>query len=1033
MIKNFVTKPLFTLSIFVIVAILGLFSYSRLPLDLLPDISIPTLTVITPYPGAGPADIETTVSKVIEDAVATVPNIDKITSDSIENLSTVTISFKWGSDLDSASADVRDKMDLARSKLPRDVQPSTIFKFDLSQIPVLVMGISAQESYTSLYEIADKKISPALKKIQGVGTVNILGGLKRQINVEVDRVRMEAYKLSMPQVNAALAGANLSIPAGNIKTEQIQYGIRLPNEFTEVPQIEKIVAGSYNGRDIYLSDIAAVSDSFAEPESSTEVNGRPGIMLQIQKQSGANTVQVVEACKKEFENLKNELPEDVEIVYIRDNAESIVQQLSELGMTLVWAFLFVMLTVLLFLRNTRGSLIISASIPFSLIAAVIYMFVAGNTINIISLASIIISIGVVVDDAIVVLENIYRHRDKKREAPKEASIYGAGEVAGAVLAATTTNLVIFIPLLLVSGFVGIFFRQLATISIVIISMSYVTAVSLTPMLCSRLLEVKKDKKPSGGFFEDLFNKSEKTFLAIEDNYKRLLGWALNKKGKIIAACAAIFFLSLPLFYFTGVEFFPDEDDGFFSATVSLPPGVKLEQTYKAMKKIEDRIKKEMPEMQYVLVSAGSSQSMAFGTKSGPNYGRLFVKVIPLNKRKRNEKQLQRQVVDIGLSIPGVKSVDFDSTGANSLSGSTKPITVELYGSDFEALDSFAETLLEKVSLIPGVVDPSVSREKSNPEYSVVVDRDKASDLGLSVAEIGSYARSYLYGTIATKYREGSDEYDIFSRFREKDRKFLSDIKNVPITTRLGKKVTLGNLAKIELKSGPQVIQRKNQQRIVKVEADNFGRSLGDITGDINRLLQRLPAPQGVSVKIAGSSQDISDSFKSLFTALLLGICLIYLVMVAQFESFLKPFFIMFSIPFAIIGVVWALFLTGNPFGVMPFIGLILVTGISVKNTIVLVDYINILQERGKEIKEAVLEAGRTRLRPILMTSLTTALGLMPIIFGTGEGSGFWKTMAISVVGGLSVSLVISLIFVPTLYYMSEKGRAERSLCGKEER
>ncbi len=1028
MIKLFVTRPLFTLSIFIVLAILGIYGLFNTPLDFLPNISLPTLTVITTYPGASPDDIETTVSKVIEDSVATAPNIDKITSDSIENLSTVTITFKWGTNIDAASADVRDKLDLVRAKLPKDADAPVIYKFDTSQIPVLVIGISANQSYRDLYQVADKKISPALKKIQGVGTVIISGGLERQINVDIDRYRLESYRLSINQVNMALQAANLSLPAGSIKSGELEYGVRVPGEFDSVDEIPKVVVGYYNGAAVYLGDVANVTDSFKELESFTEVDGDPGIMLLVQKQSEANTVQVAAAVRKGLAELKPQLPPDFRITYVQDISDTISRSIDELTGTLYWAVIFIFLCVFFFLRNFRSSFIIGMSIPFPIIAVFLYMFFTGITINIISLASIIIAVGVVVDDAIVLLENIYRHREAKGEPPREASIYGAGEVFGAVLATTTTNLVIFVPLLLVQGFIGVFFNQLSLVTIVIIGMSFVTAMLLTPMMCSVILDVGKDKKKEHPLLRNVYDRSEKWFLRMEESYKSLLGWAIDNRKKVVIFCSAAFILSMPLFLFTGTEFFPDMDNGLLSGNVSLPAGARLEETNNIMEQLQARVKKEIPEVEFILVTAGSGARMGLSSKSGPNYGKIYVRLVPLDKRKREMKEIQKQISDIALSIPGLKSIDFGAMGANQMAGAGRPITLEIYGTDFEKMDEYAQMLKARVEKVPGVADLLISREKSNPEYSLHVDRDKASALGLSMYDVALATRSFLYGTTATKYKEDGDEYDIFVRLDEKDRKSLRDINGIYVTSRTGANISLGNIASVTLTNAPQIIQRKNQQRLIVVDSDYYDRSLGDITSDIRKIISRTTVPEGVSVKIAGSTEQMADSFRSLFVALLLGIALIYLVMVAQFESFLDPFIVMFSIPFAVVGVVWSLILTGYPFGVMSFVGLILVTAIAVKNSIVLIDFINIQRARGFELREAIMESGRNRLRPILMTSFTTGLALVPIIFGHGEGSGFWKNMAVSVLGGLIVSATISLVFVPTLYYMIESYFLRKRVC-----
>jgi HAE1 family hydrophobic/amphiphilic exporter-1 len=746
-------------------------------------------------------------------------------------------------------------------------------------------------------------------------------------------------------------------------------------------------------------------------------------MIQVQKQSGANTVKVVSDIRKAIEKLRPDLPPDLHITYVNDTSESIVRQISELTRTLMWSFFFVILTVLFFLRNVRGSLVISLAIPFSILAAFIYMYVSGASINIISLAAIIISIGVVVDDAIVVLENIYRHREKKGEERDEASINGAGEVAGAVLASTTTNVVIFIPMLLMSGFIGIFFTQLSTITIVVIAMSYITAMTLTPMLCARILEVRKE-----GSSNKFYQRSEAIFSSIEDAYRRLLEWALNNRRRVVTILSVLFFVSLALFGFVGTEFFPEQDTGLLQGTLTMPAGTRWDKTAEAMRSIEKRLTKKLPEMEFMMIQAGSGGArLSLGGVSGPHIGQIYIKFVPLDQRKRNIKMLQRVVAQECYATPGVKNIDFSSSGANSISGAGKPVTIEIYGSDFDRIDEYIERLFPQVVKVSGVVDPAVTREKTNPEYALKIDRAKAAALGMTMYDVASAARSNIYGNIASRYREAGDEYDIFVRLKESDRNNLEGIKNVFVTTRAGKNVTLGNIADIELRRGPQAIQRQNQQRIVKIQADYYGRPLGDIIADVQKLINKTSRPAAISVKIAGSAEQIQESFRSLTISLLLGLALIYLVMVAQFESLIDPFVIMFAVPFALAGVVWSLFLTGNPFGIMAFIGLILVAGVAVKNSIVLVDYINILRHRGEELKEAVLEAGRTRLRPILMTSSTAILGLMPIIISSGEGGGFWKPMAVSVVGGLLVSATISLVFVPTVYYIIESRMEKRKI------
>lgn len=1018
MIKRFVTRPLFTFSLYMVLLLIGIYSYMNLPLDLFPNISIPTLTIITPYPGASPDVIEMTVTKVIEDSVATVNNIDNITSDSLQDVSIITIKFNWGANIDTAASDVRDKLDLVKGTLPDDVMPSTVNKFDISQIPVLTIGITAKESYKTLYHLADKTISNDLKRVDGVGAVLLAGGLQRQINVDIDRERLKSYNISLNQVNAAIQGGNLELPAGTIKSGALEYSIRLPGEYPEVSQIPKLIVGSYLGKDVYLSDIAVVTDDFADPDSIVEVNKKQGLTMMIQKQSGSNSVQVAEGVKEELEKMKATLPPDIEITYISDTSEYIKRSVSDLTSTLFWALLFIFLTVLFFLRNVVGAIIIAAAMPVSMLAAFIFMYLTGATINLISLASIVISIGIVVDDATVVIENIFRHRDQKKEPPKEGSIFGAGEMSSAVLASTTTNLVIFIPLLLVQGFIAIFFNQLSLITIIIIAMSFVTSMSLTPMLASLFLKIHEKKEGNKNALEKFYDWSEARFDALENFYQNVLIWALSHRRMVITGGVLLFVSSMPVFLFTGTEFFPTFDNGQLTANIAMPAGTRIEETYKFMSKLEDRVMKEVKEVIFVEPISGTTSQMS-SSKSGHNFGQLYVKVLPIEQRKRSADDIQMQISNIAQSIPGLKSIDFKQSGANSIASSGRPIQVEIYCDDFNISDPIAEKIKEMITPIKGVVQPEISRDKSSPEYELNVDRQKAADLGLSVAEIAMAARGYMYGTKVTKYREGGDQYDIFSRLRLSDRQSYEDIRDCVITTRLGKNIALANVSSIDLGGAPQLIERKNQQRYIIVDADNYGRSTGEITDDIAKQLKKMVLPSGVLTKIAGNTEEMQKSFNSLFIALILGICLIYLVMVAQFESLIDPFIIMFAIPFGVVGLIWALFLTGRPFGVMPFVGIILVTGIAVKNSIVFVDYTNILRKRGLELKEALLQAGKSRLRPILMTSSCTLLGFLPIIMGRGEGSAMWKNMAIGVSGGLLVSLTVTLVFVPTLYYIIE--------------
>jgi len=1027
MTKYFVNRPIFTAVVFIVLLVIGLFCLSNLPLDLLPDISLPTMTIMTPYPGASAEEIETTVTKYIENAVATVPNVDKVISKSSENISTVTVSFKWGTNLDAAAADVREKLDLAKRYLPDEAQTITILKLDLSLMPVLVLGVSANESYPRLYQIADKSISDPLKRVKGVGSVMIMGGLERQINVDLDRSKLEAYHLSLNQIIGAMQASNLTLPAGNLKVGSLSYDLRVPGEYTSLDEIANTMVGNFQGRPIYLKDIATVSDGFKEKESMTQIQGYPGLMLMVQKQSGANTVNVVKEVKAALATIQQNLPPDVKIAIVMDGSQLIQRSISNLTSTLFWAFLFVTLTVFVFLRNFRASLIVVLTIPFSLIGSFIYLYLSGSTINMLSLASLAIAIGMVVDNAIVVLENIYRHRDEEKESPKEASIFGAGEVTSAVIASTITNLVVFLPIIMAPGFASVMFRQLVVVTAIVMSVSLFTSLTLTPTFSAHFMELKKSKD---NWLQRFHDQTEKWFIALDEGYRNLLKWALDHRRQVVTGAVLIFILTLPLFWFVGTEFIPDMDQGQISASVELPIGTRWEETSKIMQEVEKIVRENVPEVQFLLVRAGSAGTSGFsgamGIKTGQNYGSIMARLVPKKERKRSTGEIQQLLSKKIMQIPGVKSVDFSGfSSVGQLMGSGKPLSIEIYGHDLDQIGALAERIKAIAAKIKGVSDLSISLERGNPEFWIRVDRAKASALGLSMAEVSSALRSLLHGNAVTKYREAGEEYDIYLRLREEDRRTLQDLNNIFITSRTGVNVSLANIAEIKRGEGPLTIQRKNQERVVMVEGNLYGKPLGEVISEIKRELAKEIIPPGVSINFGGSAEQMAETFSTLRLALLLGILLVYLVMAAQFESWLDPFIITFSIPFGIVGVIWGLFLTGSALGVMPFVGMIMVVGVVVNNAIVLVDYTNTLRARGVPLYDAILTSGRRRLRPILMTTLTTILGLIPLALARGEGSELWNPMAIAVIGGLSLSTLVTLVFVPVSYYLVEeriKGR-----------
>ena len=1018
-----VKRPITTLSVFLVILIVGLVSLSKLGIDLMPDITLPAVTITTVYPGAGTEDVEKRLTKVIEDAVSTVPNVDKVVSKSVENISSVVVIFKWGTNIDAASLDVREAMSVVGPVMPSDAKDPMIFKFDASLMPVLFMGISAKESYPDLYKIIDKKLSDPLSRVSGVGSASAWGGLVRQINVKIDGSALAARGLSIGRVTQMLAASNITIPAGNIEIGTRDYSIRVPGEFKNVKQIGNVVIGNSRGVPVYLKDVAVIEDGFKKQQRITRMDGVPSLMLIVQKQSGANTVKVADAVWKKIKEIEPTLPKDIEIRAVFDGSQFIRQSINNLAGTVLWAAVLVVLVVLLFLRNVRSSLIIAFILPFSLIVAFIFLYTAGYTINIMSLSSLAISIGMVVDNGIVVFENIYRHRTEFSEGPKDSAVFGTREVASAITASTLTTVVIFIPLLFVEGIAGILFKELGFVIIFVLAASLFTALYLTPMLSSRMLKVDNDTSGSTSKSK-FFVWSEKRFQDLENFYSNVLQKALAHKKRTIFTGIAIFVVSMFMFKFVHTEFFPQADQSELTGIVELNEDARLDETNKVMQKIEKLIDENVPERKVITSRCGTSEfgvGVAMGRSEGTNVISIQGTLVPKKERKASDKEIAYRLSNLIKHIPGVKTVDFTpSDPFTSLFGGGKPIEVEIYGYDLDKTMLFAQQVKEAMLKIKGTTDITVSRGSEKTEYWVDIDRAKAASLGLTVAQIAMTLRNNYYGNGDVKFREKGDEYPIFVQLMEKDRNKIQDIGGVMIPSPFGTVVPLKSIATIEKHKAPVQLERKNQQRIVTVGSGVIGRALGSVANDLKISMAALPLPSGVEYKMGGSVKEQADSFKDLLAAMLIGILLVYLVMAAQFESLIDPFIIMFAIPFAVVGVVWALFLTGTILSINAFIGLIMLVGIVVNNGIVLIDYTNMMRARGLAVSDAVIISGKRRLRPVLMTSLTTIFGLLPLALSTSEGSETWVPLGVTVIGGLLASTVITLVFVPTLYAIFEE-------------
>ncbi|MDY7011478.1 MAG: efflux RND transporter permease subunit [Planctomycetota bacterium] len=1018
-----VGKPVTVMMLFLGILLIGGVCLTQLPVDLLPEMDLPAISVITMYEGAAPEDVETKVTEPLERFLSTVPELKHITSTSKEGMSLITLTFEWGTDLDTRANEVRDSVGLAKIRLPDEVDEPRVFKFDISRFPIMVYGVTAKESYPQLETILKDDVVDPLKRLPGVGSADVQVPLYRQINVDLDRERLAAYGLTPLEVVLAVANENKDTPAGNVKMGLTDYMVRVPGEFEDVEPMKQIVLAARNGSVVRLSDVGTVEDGFAEVQRHITINGGPGAIIMVQKQSQANTVEVAAAVRNRMAELVKRLPPDIQIVNVMDSSEDIEQVISDLSTTLLQGGLLAMAVVLIFLRRWRATAVVALTIPFSLILAIVAIYFLGYTINMMSLFGMIIAVGMIVDNAIVILENITRHREEG-ERPNEGAVFGALEVAMAITASTLTTVCIFFPILFVRGITKIIFTEFAVVVCVVLFGSLASAILLTPMLSAKLLGRMKPGAKQGR----LFQMSENAFNTLSDWYSRLLGWALGHRKTVIVLAVLLFAGSLLLLPYLGSEFMPEEDKAIVRGTLHLPVGTRVEETARVMAAIDRIIKEEVTEDERIAVftrcgTSRSGMSSVMG-EEGSHIGSFGVKLVRRVERTRNVKQiaaaLRKRLGDMrGLLRIEKYNLESGDPMAGLVLGGEQPLTVNIIGDDIEVTDELAAKIKGIAERTPGTVDIAISRVKGKPELWVNVDRAKASDLGLNVSQIGDVIRGSFYGKEASKYRIHGDEYDIFVRLREPDRAKTSDIAATPIRTASGRLVRADNISDVSVEYGPLEIERKDQGRIVNVIGNVDKRSLGEVVADIEAEIGKLDIPQGVEVKMAGQTEEQRESFLWLTLALGVGIVLVYMVMAAQFESLLHPFVVMFSIPFAFTGVFIAIFLGGHNVSIVVFLGLLMLIGVVVNNAIVLVDYINILRARGLSMLEAVQQAGRTRLRPVLMTALTTIVALVPMAFGRGQGAEIWNPLGLTVLGGLLASTVVTLVLVPTMYSILE--------------
>jgi HAE1 family hydrophobic/amphiphilic exporter-1 len=1013
-----VKKPVTTILIFVIAVIMGLYSLTQLPVDLYPEIELPFLSVYTSYSGASASDIETNITRPIEDALNSISGLKEMTSTSSDNVSVIFLQFEYKTNLDEAANDVRSNLSFIQNFLPEDAEDPTILKFNSSMMPIIFYAITADESYKGLEKILDEKLVNPLNRIDGVGTVALAGVPGREIYVEVDPRRMEAYNLTVEQIGNVLRAENINMPAGYIEMGKTDYPIRIQGEFPESDVINNIVVGNYGGNNILLKDVATVNDTIRESRLISKIDGKKGMSLYVQKMSGANTVQVCRDVDREMKKLSKDLPEDVKVEKIFDTSQFIKDSINNLTETLMYAAIFVILVVLFFLGRWRATLIIILTIPISLLVAFIYMFLSGASINIISLSSLSIAIGMVVDDAIVVLENITKHIERGSR-PREAAIYATNEVWLAVIVTTMTVVAVFLPLTFVKGLTGVMFSQLGMIVSITIVVSTFAAITLTPTLSAKILRLRPVKKDAPIYTWD--GSVHKFLEWLDGFYVKTISWVLHHKKIVVLSAVVIFAASMSLFKFIGREFMPAADESRCTATVELQTGTRVDETIKVADRIDSLVRADVPEVSLISTSAGNDDSGGFRSifsQGGTHVITYTFRLKPVSERTRTADEVAEDIRTIMAPMPEIINYSVSSTGGSSMSmmgGNT--VDVEIYGYDITETNLLAEELATRVKKIKGAANVEISRDKSKPELQIIFDRDKLLMYGLTTAQASTVVKDRIDGLIATRLRQFGDEYDIVVRFKESARNSITEVENIGINTPSGKVIRLGEIADVKEFWSPPNIERKRKERIVTVSITPYKRPLNQIVADVQKEIDSIDIPSGVMVDISGAFEDMKESFMDLGMLMIVSLILVYLVMASQFESLKMPLIIMLSIPFAFSGVAIALFITGTTLSMIAAIGAIMLIGIVVKNAIVLVDFINLTRDRGVELYQAVIVSGRSRLRPVLMTSLTTILAMLPLAINPGEGSELWSPMGIAVIGGLIFSTMVTMVIVPVGYVL----------------
>ncbi len=1032
--RTAVNNPVTTALVFLAFAILGVFSLVQLPVDNFPDMESNTIMVMSSYPGASAEDVETNLTKLLENSLNSVADLKNVTSSSRENVSMLTLEFQYGKDIEVATNDVRDKLDMIKSSLPDGASNPTIFKFSADDMPIMILACTADQSVSALDKILEDRVATPLARVSGVGTVSVSGAPNREIKVYCEPAKLEAYGISITSLSSIIAAENRNVPSGSIDIGSNTYSLRIKKEFSDPQELLDIVVGYRNGSAVYLRDVARVEDGVEEKSQESYTNGTRGAQIIIQKQSGYNTVNVIRQVKKTLATLEHNLPSDIKITTVVDSSTNILNTIHSLLETILITFLVVMLVVFLFLGRLKGTLIVVLSIPVALLASLMYLFFTGNTLNIISMSALSIAIGMVVDDAIVVLENVTSHLERG-EKPKEAAVHGTSEVGISVIASTLTMLCVFLPLTMINGMTGIMFRQLGWIVSIIMIVSTTAALTLVPMLCSVLMN---NKPTTNKFYTVVFKPVNVALDGLSAGYSRMIAWCMRHKKLILLGALVIFAVVMVIYYpKMKTEFFPTQDQGRVTISAELPIGTAQDVTREVAAEIYAQIKRDVPEIKVLSYNFG--QADADNTFANMRSNGTYIISYNINVHTATErKELARQkgipfrttseiadVVRADLRMfPELRK--FNVTEGGMGMGGASRVILEVYGYDFEETERAAKRYREQMMASGKFTQVLLGRDDYTPEYEVDFDREKLALNGLNSTTAAAAVSAAMSGSVGSYYREDGDEYNIRVRFAPEYRESLEDIENIVVYNTAGQGIKVRDLGRIVESKVPPTIQRKNRERYISATGlVARGTALSEAVEVIDQIMESDPLPPELSYAIAGDYEEQQEMFSSLLLLVALIIILVYMVMASQFESFMGPFVIMFSIPFAFTGVALGNLVNDMAIGMMAMVGIIILLGIVVKNGIVLIDYTILLQERGYSVRDASVTAAKSRLRPILMTTLTTVLGMLPMALGRGEGSEMWHGLGITVAWGLSISTLITLVLIPVLYCGFTEHRAKR--------